>query len=204
MMRLATILVAAAFVSWGSAVGALHQGRSLDIDPARSRVSIAVDKSGVFSFAGHTHMVEGPIRGRVTLDREQLERSTVRLEIDAASLKVNPKGEPAGDVPKVQRAMETTVLDIARHPTIAFQSTAVSVRARKGSDIGLTLQGRLTLHGVTRAVSIPANVELGADDLAARGRLSVKQTDYGIKPVSVGGVVNVKDAVTIDFVIVAR
>jgi hypothetical protein len=32
----------------------------------------------------------------------------------------------------------------------------------------------------------------------------LKQTDYGIKPVSVGGVVSVKDAVEIDFTIVGR
>ena len=178
--------------------------RSLTIDPARSRVSIGVGKAGIFSFAGHTHDVEGPITGRVTVDEQHLESSTVRLEIDAVSLKVSAKGEPPDDVPKVQHTMETNVLDIARHPTIVFQSTAVSVRNRRGSAIDVTVDGRLTLHGVTRPVSVPVSADLGADVLKAHGRLSVKQTDYGIKPVSVSGVVAVKDALTIDFAIIAR
>jgi hypothetical protein len=53
-------------------------------------------------------------------------------------------------------------------------------------------------------VSVPVSAEIGADALKATGRLSVKQTDYGIKPVSVGGVVAVKDALNITFTIVAR
>ncbi len=35
----------------------------------------------------------------------------------------------------------------------------------------------------------------------ANGTFSVKQTDFGIKPISVGGAVNVKDALSIHFTI---
>jgi hypothetical protein len=40
--------------------------------------------------------------------------------------------------------------------------------------------------------------------LTATGRLTVNQSDYGIKPVSVGGVVAVKDTVAVTFHIVGR
>jgi hypothetical protein len=39
--------------------------------------------------------------------------------------------------------------------------------------------------------------------VTATGRFALKQTDYGIRPVSVGGVVSVKDSVDISFTIVA-
>jgi YceI-like domain len=62
----------------------------------------------------------------------------------------------------------------------------------------------LTLRGVTRAIAVPVEGRLEGQMLTATGRFSVKQTDYGIKPVSVGGVVSVKDTVNIAFTIVAR
>ena len=42
------------------------------------------------------------------------------------------------------------------------------------------------------------------DALTATGHFAVKQTEYGIKPVSVGGVVSVKDAVDVSFTIAGR
>src|SRR5207253_1277809 len=64
--------------------------------------------------------------------------------------------------------------------------------------------GTLTLHQIARPIRVPVHADLDADTLTASGRFQVKQTDHGIKPVSVGGVVNVKDALDISFTIVAR
>ncbi len=62
----------------------------------------------------------------------------------------------------------------------------------------------LTLHNVTRPVTVPVSGRLDAGALTATGRFLLKQTEYDIKPISVGGVVAVKDALTISFTIVAR
>jgi polyisoprenoid-binding protein YceI len=129
----------------------------------------------------------------------------VRVEIDATALKVTGKGDPPKDVPEVQRVMSSDkVLDVERYPTILFQSTNVSVESRTDTTVNLLVTGTLALHNVIRSLSVPVHVELAADTLTASGRFPVKQTDYGIKPVSVGGVVAVKDAVDISFTIVAR
>jgi len=48
-----------------------------------------------------------------------------------------------------------------------------------------------------RPVPVGATVQVGPDTLRARGTFSVKQTDFGIKPV--GGAVKVADRVTFDF-----
>ena len=181
--------------------------RSFRIDPARSHATIVVGKAGALSFAaGHIHEVAVPaVNGTVTVDSDDMARSTVRLEIDARSLKVTGKGEPAKDVPEVQRVMlSDKVLDVARYPKILFQSTSVKVERRTGATFDLIVAGTLTLHNVARPISVPIHAGLEADALTASGRFEVKQTDHGIKPVSVGGVVNVKDALDITFAIVAR
>ena len=181
--------------------------RMYAIDQAQSRATIAVGKSGVFSFAaGHTHEVAAPsIAGQMTVDPAEPARSTVRVTIDASALKVMDKDASPDDLRKIQDTMTSDhVLDVQRDPTIDFKSTRVSVKNSGPVDLDVVVAGLLTLHGVTRAISVPVTVHMGPNELTAAGRFSLKQTDYGIKPVSVGGVVSVKDAVDITFTIVGH
>ena len=175
------------------------------VDAARSSVVIHVDRSGVFGFAGHTHTVVAPaVQGRVVAVEGDLSRSAVRLSFETARLTVLERGEPAGDAPRVQEVMRgPKVLDAARFPAIAFASTAVAGTRSGPGAYRLTVQGSLTLHGVTRPVMLPLAVEVSADGLKAAGRMVVRQTDYGIDPVSVAGVVKVKNELAIEYTLVA-
>jgi len=177
------------------------------IDPASTSMTVHVGRSGLFGFAGHDHEVAVPaVQGSVTLNRADLGQSSVRLEFDAAALKVTGKGEPAGDVPEVQRVMVSErVLDVQRHPKITFQSKSVSVADRAADRMTLRIDGQLTLRGVTRPVSVPVSLQLAADRLTARGTVEVRQTAFGIKPVSAGaGTVKVKDEVEVVFSVTAQ
>jgi polyisoprenoid-binding protein YceI len=181
--------------------------RTYTIDSSRSRATIAVGKSGALSFAaGHAHEVAvSAIAGKVTVDLADPGRSSVEVTIDASALKVTGKGESAADVPKVQETMlGPQVLDVRRFPTITFASTAVAATAKTAESLDASVTGDLTLHGVAHPITVPVAVRVEGETLTASGRLSVKQTEYGMKPVSVGGVVSVKDAVSISFAIVAR
>jgi polyisoprenoid-binding protein YceI len=175
------------------------------IDGARSSVAIHVGKSGLMSFAGHEHDVRATqVEGAVSAVAEDLAQSHVTLSLDARALKVEEKGEPAGDAAKVQAAMlSDKVLDVARFPTITFTSTRVTGRSSATGRYDLEVTGNLVLHGVTRSVVLPLRVDVAADTLTATGRMEIRQTDYGITPVSVAGVVKVKNAVAIDYTLVA-
>ena len=96
------------------------------------------------------------------------------------------------------------VLDVAHHPRITYESSAVTLKDRHGNVLNLTVTGQLTIRDVMREVTAPVRVELGATELAASGRFSIKQSAFGIKPISVGGVVAVKDALDIDFSVLAH
>jgi polyisoprenoid-binding protein YceI len=182
------------------------QGGSYRIDPARSRATIHVGKAGAFSFiAGHTHEVSGAIEsGAVLVDLDVPSRSRIELAIAAADLKVSAAGEPEGDAPKVQEAMDSDkVLDVGRYPRITYESTRIAVKDRRGNVLELNVAGNLTIRSVTQPVTAPVRVELAEAGLSAAGRFDIKQTSFGIKPVSVGGVVAVKDTLAIEFSIVA-
>ena len=176
------------------------------VDPAKSRVTIAVGKSGAFSFLGHKHEVSGPIEsGSVDVDPGNLSGSRVSLAIATSSLKVSGADEPPEDRPKVQEAMESEqVLSVARYPRITFESTGVTGGRPGTPTLDVVVAGRLTIRDVTRPVSVPVHVQLGDHSLNASGRFSVRQTEFGIKPISVSGVVAVKDRLDITFSVAAQ
>jgi polyisoprenoid-binding protein YceI len=177
------------------------------VDVNSSKVAVNVGKSGLFKVAGHPHEVVAPaFTGRVTIDRADLSRSVLSLEFDAGALKVTGKDEPAEDVPQVQSVMVSDrVLDVKRYPKITFVSRSISLMdaTRDGAMVRIT--GDLTLHGITKSVTVPARVRFDGAMLTATGSTTVRQTLFGIEPVTAGaGTIKVKDEVEIVFTIVAR
>ena len=65
------------------------------------------------------------------------------------------------------------------------------------------MRGELTLHGVTRTLDVPVRLTRKGDALSATGRTVIRHTDFGMKPVSVAGVVKVKNELTLEFDIAA-
>jgi len=95
------------------------------------------------------------------------------------------------------------VLDVAHQPKILYESTTVTVKSGRGSALDLVVAGRLTIREATRPVTATVHAEFADKTLKATGRFTIKQSAFGITPVSVGGVVAVKDELQIEFSIVA-
>jgi polyisoprenoid-binding protein YceI len=99
------------------------------------------------------------------------------------------------------------VLDVARHPTATFQiRSALSAKQQvSGRPPVYELIGAFTLHGVTREVMIPVEVEQRGEWLQASRHVVIKQTDFGMKPYKkLGGVVGVTDELRITGNILVR
>jgi polyisoprenoid-binding protein YceI len=204
-MRRSLVAIAIALVM-RSSTGVSAATHTYRVDPSRSHTTIHVGKAGAFSFiAGHTHEVIAPLEnGSVDLDLDDPSRSRIRLAIAASELKVSARGEPEGDAPKVQEAMSgEKVLDVAHNPRITFESTGVTLKSRRGAVLDVIVGGALTIRGVSQTVSVPVRVEIAEGSLTATGRFAIKQSAFRIKPISVGGVVAVKDTLDIEFSVAA-
>lgn len=207
---LRTLLWSVSFGVWLLAVGqagVAHKPMTLTVDATQSHVVIEVGKSGLFSAAGHAHEVVAPmVSGKVTLDVADWQHSSVTLEFRANALRVTGKGEPAADVPTVQGVMlSDRVLDVAHFPTVTFQSRRVAATPRGVGAVDVVIEGDVTLHGRTRPLTVSATTTLENGRLTARGTFSLKQTDFGMVPVTAGGgTIKVQDAVNIQFTLVAR
>lgn len=167
--------------------------QSVRIDPQRSTMTLKVFKSGLFSAFGHNHEIRAPITsGNVVKSGAQ----SIELTVDARRMQVLDPDLAADKRAEVQKTMESdAVLDSERFPQIRFVSRAIE--ASGGNRYRVS--GELTLHGVTGPVVVSVE-ERGGHYI---GSATVKQSEFGIKPVTVaGGTVKVKDAVEIVFEIV--
>ncbi len=165
-------------------------GAEKPIDAARSTLTIHVGKTGLLAAAGHEHTVRAPIeRGAI----EDGEAAKVSFEVEAARMTVLPEDHQE----EIQRNMQEHVLDSAHFPKIRFASDSVKPAGEGAWEV----LGRLTLHGQTRPVAVHVQLRDGA----YRGNTVIKQTDFGIQPVSAGGgTVKVKNELKIEFLIRAK
>jgi polyisoprenoid-binding protein YceI len=174
--------------------------RTFAVDPTTSSLFIHVGKTGLGSFAGHEHEVVALFpKGEVAADLQDLSRSSLEVVVDGRALTVVARGEPEGDAPQVEQKMKgPDVLDVERFPTIRFRSRQIGGKPVSPDSYEVLVLGDVSLHGVTRPVSVPLKVNVHGDALTATGNFVVKQTDFGIEPVSAGGgLVKVEDEVKI-------
>jgi polyisoprenoid-binding protein YceI len=166
-----------------------------DIDIQRSTITIHVGKAGLLSAAGHEHWVNAPISSGA-IDDSSAPRVTFTVETAKMRVQPDPKVDPKTEA-QIQKDMEDMTLETARYRKIAFQSSHIE----KASEGEWLVDGALSLHGVSKPIRI--NVRRAGD--AYTGRTVLKQTDFGIKPVSVGGgTIRVKNEIEIEFKIYTR
>lgn len=160
----------------------------------KSVIRIHVMKGGLFSAAGHEHWVTAPIAQGSLDDGES---SHIAFTVAARKLTVEPDNDLSAEKQaEVQRTMQEKVLESAKYPEISFSSTSIT---KTGSDTW-SVTGVLKLHGHTNTVS--AAVRKDQDKYV--GRCQLKQTDFGIQPVSTGGgLVKVKNELEVDFAVMA-
>jgi polyisoprenoid-binding protein YceI len=158
------------------------------IDTGKSTMTVLVAKSGMLSMMGHDHTITAPI-AKGTVDTTA---HTVELQVDSAALRVADANVSDKDRAQIQQTMTgPELLDVSRYASIVFKSTSAD-----GAAGSWNVRGDLTLHGATHAVSCTVRENAGH----YTGTASLKQSDFGIKPVSAGGgTVKVKDEVQIQF-----
>ena len=83
-----------------------------------------------------------------------------------------------------------------QYPDITFQSTNVTAKNSGAGRYDVKIDGDLTLHGVTKRITIPAVVTLQGDKLRARLVSSVSTAAISVKATSAfHGLVRVDDDV---------
>lgn len=146
---------------------------SYSMDPRHSLVVFAIPHLGITDYYGRFDHVTGTL----SFNSGAPEKSSVNVTIDMTSVDVPSKeliGELSGG----------NVFDSTKYPAATFKSTAVT---RTGANTG-TITGDLTLHGVTKSVTLDTTFGgtttdpfSGADDIGFHATATIKRSDFGLK-----------------------
>jgi len=177
------------------------------LDASQSKFMAHASRSGLFWFKGHGHhLAASEFTGEVQLTPDTITPASLRLVVKAASLHETGADftEPQKQI--INKELKEIVFHPDQYPDIVFQST--NVTATKQSAAGnyeVKIDGDLTLHGVTKRISIPATVTLDGDKLRAVGKFSIDRNDYNVKATSAfHGLVRVDNDVHFEFDIVGH
>ena len=170
------------------------------IDPRISRFTVRAFATGLLSALGHSPTIRiKDFQGEVRYVPDSLEGAGLSLRIDVRSLSVQDQISD-NDRREMERQMNEEVLETTRFPEIVYECSRVS-----GTEGTVTLEGQLTMHGVTRNEPVEARFYTMGNLLKAAGEFTVRQTDYDIKLVSaVAGTLRLKDELKLAFDIAAR
>lgn len=118
---------------------ALSQGATWQIDPDHSSFQFKVRHLMVSNVKGDFTKV----KGAVAMDDKDVSNLNVELTIDAASINT-------GHAKRDEHLRAADFFDVAKYPTITF----VSKKVMKDGPDRLKVTGDLTMHGVTREVTV--------------------------------------------------
>ena len=115
------------------------------------------------------------VSGEFTLDNSDATKTMFKISIDTASVDTN---EPKRD----EHLRTPEFFDAAKFPTIEFVSTSVAK-----TDKGLDIKGNMTIHGVTKEITIPmvkvgeGNSPFGDYRAGFLTQFAIKRSDYDMK-----------------------
>ena len=175
------------------------------IDSRASRFTVQAFATGLMARMGHNPIIGiRDFSGEMQFNPDKLEAGSFRLVVKSASLSVQNDISDK-DLREIERLMNQEVLETAKFPEIVYEADSISVSKMTDMLCSATLNGKLTMHGVTRNQTIVGRVALLGSMLRASGDFTLDQTDYNIKLVSVaGGALKLKDELKFSFEMVAR
>lgn len=113
----------------------------------------------------------GKFSGTIELVGDDVTRSAVHVEVQAASL--------SADQEKLTGHLKSAdFFDVEHYPTITFHST--SVQPADVSAARYTVTGNLGLHGVTKAITFPATIRVQGSEVTVESEFGINRKDFGV------------------------
>ena len=148
------------------------------IDPARSTIAFKVRH-----MLGTAKGKFTKFNGTIAVDREQPDKSSVTVSIQAASI-------DTGIAKRDDHLRSADFFDVQKFPEITFKSQKVN---RTGPNTG-EIVGNLTMHGVTREITLNVQLlgtpEQAGKDQTTRWRVTtapIKRSQFAFEPASMIG-----------------
>jgi len=193
------------FPELGSVESLSPASRTYTFDPSLEQSHLFVQ---IFSASlGHDHVVRATDWwGSLAFDPSNLSGCAVSVTVQVEGL--DPERDEMRDLTgqdRVSRSDREQIrehlrapeqLNLNEHKTLEFISKSCALTGETGMAGRAVVQvtGDLKLRGVTREVQLPLEVAVNEEQVAARGVLSTRHSDFGFEPYSaMGGLFKNKD-----------
>ena len=159
--------VTAAFLSLNPLTG---MAAEFTVDPGHSFINFTINHMGFSVMSGRFSKMTGSF----TYDEKHPEASTVNVKVKTKSVDTNHSKRD-------KHIKGDDFLDVKKFPTASFKSTSFEEKGWK-----VILKGDLTLHGVTKPVTVDVdfigegNDPWGGFRRGYTGRVQIKRSDFGI------------------------
>jgi polyisoprenoid-binding protein YceI len=174
------------------------------IDPTASRFVVQAFATGLFSAFGHNPKIGiCDYEGEIQFVPETYESASVRMAVRTGAMEVLDEMK-SDDRKKLEQTMYGEVLEVQRFPTAAYDSKQITVQKLSDDLLVAHVSGELSFHGAAQTHSFDARVTRVGTMLRISGEFPLRQSDYGIKPVSfAGGALRLKDELKLSFELMA-
>ena len=176
------------------------------LDSSQSKFIARALRGGLLWFKGHDHLVAvREFTGEAQMTPETITPASLEITAKTASMEETSSvfTEPQKKI--INKELREIVLLPDQYPDIVFRSTNVNGKTIGNGQYDLKIIGDLTLHGVTRQISIPTKVTVTGNDLRAQGEFSVNRSDFKVKATSAAhGLVRVRNKIKFTFDIVGH
>jgi polyisoprenoid-binding protein YceI len=155
-----------------------------DVDGVHSTVLFKIDHFGVSNFIGRFDKISGAI----SWDAADPGKSTIAYTIQADSVDTNFEKRD-------QHLKSADFFDTKQFPTLEFKSKSV----KKGAENEFSVEGELTIHGVTKPITLTVKKTGEGKDPSGAQRIGfyttfpIKRSDFGMNfmPGALGDAVEV-------------
>jgi polyisoprenoid-binding protein YceI len=175
------------------------------LDPSQSTFIIHANRAGIAWFKGHSHRIAAKdFSGEASLSLDAVNPASLTMNIRSASLEETDPFFTDAQKKIINGEINNIVLETAKYPEITFKSTAVTGGLKSGAfDVRIT--GDMTMHGVTRQVTIPATVTVDGDMLRAKGTFQLNRKKFGVNATEAfHGFVKVRHTLIFEFDIIGH
>jgi len=107
----------------------------------------------------------------VDLNYDEKDPAAGRLEVTVQVGSLETKDQERNDTLK-----SADLLDTGKYPTAHYAATSFA----RGAGGKLEAVGRLTLHGVTRDLRLPLQIQPNASGITLSGEVAIRRLDYGV------------------------
>jgi polyisoprenoid-binding protein YceI len=176
------------------------------LDASRSKFIAHALAGGLLWFKGHDHLIAvRDFTGEAQLTPDSIAPASLEIVAKTASMEETSSVFTEAEKQIINKELREIVLLPDQYPEIVFRSTTVTGKSLGNDQYDLKIAGNLTLHGVTRPITIPTKITVTGNELRAVGEFSIDRSDFKVNATSaMHGMIRVRNKVKFEFDIVGH